>query len=84
MKVIENWEHLSPIKKAEFTWDYLQSDGGALPPEVRNKFIQQMIKESDFLKKTSVLTMRSDQYHLDSFRYGSRALHTASPGAALA
>ena len=84
MTITENWEHLAPIQKAEWTLSYLQSNGGRMSPETLTEFIQIMHKESNFLQYVTTMTLRADQKHIDTMEFGSRALHTASPGTALA
>lgn len=74
---------MTTMRKARLTLDYLQSNGGALPEEVEDRFWVLAIKNSDFLMSSKSTTMGSTTYRIPTWEVGSRALHKRTRGQAL-
>jgi hypothetical protein len=72
------------VRKARFTLDYLNANGGALPEEVRDKFIVLAIKTSDFLSSVTTTNMNSQTFRIPTWEIENRALHRRTRGQALA
>ncbi len=77
--------YLTPeaVRKTRFTLDYLNSNGGALPEEVRDQFIVLAIKDSDFLSAVTTTNMDSQTFRIPTWEIENRALHRRTRGQAL-
>jgi hypothetical protein len=71
------------MKKARLTLDYLNANGGALPEEVRDRFIVLTIKKSDFLSSVTTTNMQSQTFRIPTWEIENRAMYRRTRGQAL-
>lgn len=92
MGTISNQEHLitqkrfsglTSVKKADFTLNFLVTNGGLMEPEQAKEFWQVAVKGSERLRDWSIIPMKSDTFKIDRFGFTGRVLHAATSGQAL-
>jgi hypothetical protein len=81
--VKDNAEHLTPVRKAEWSLDYLMTNSGYLLPAQAKKFIRLLIKKSVAMGSMNVYGMASPKQKLNKIRFGGRVLKPGQPGQAL-
>lgn len=72
------------INKADIALSDLASNGGMLLPEQADKFIRVLIEQPTILNMCRVVTMNSPQRKINKIGFGSRIMHAATSGTALA
>lgn len=71
------------LEKADLRVQDLITSGGYLPEAVAQKFLEIAVKESVVMNMATVVTMRSHDQRIDSFRFGTRILQPGAEATAL-